>query len=255
MFEKSNIDNNKEKVLLESEPYSMFLFAIRSAKTKEKLIGKLEMFLSFIGLPKDNGDSIEDRCKSLIQKINENKNKDESNNWLLHKIVSYLQYQKERVERNEITAGTLKNYYNTVKLFCEMNDISFPWKKISEGLPKPKRYAQDRAPTIEELQKICEYPDRRIKAIVYTMASSGIRLGFWENARWRQIIPIKRNGVVVAAKLIVYLGTNEEYFTFITISAYNELMKWKSYREESGEIVTPDSWIMRNIWNTNKVLA
>jgi hypothetical protein len=48
---------------------------------------------------------------------------------LLHKIISYLQYQKGRVERNEITAGTLKNYYNAVKLFWEMNDISFPWKK------------------------------------------------------------------------------------------------------------------------------
>ena len=74
---KSKIDNNTEKVLLESEPYSMFLFAIRSAKTKEKLVGRLEMFLNFIGLTKDIG-SIEDRCKSLIHKINENKNREES---------------------------------------------------------------------------------------------------------------------------------------------------------------------------------
>ena len=53
MFEKSKIDNNTEKVLLESELYSMFLFAIRSSKTKEKLVGRLEMFLNFIGLTKD----------------------------------------------------------------------------------------------------------------------------------------------------------------------------------------------------------
>jgi hypothetical protein len=30
---------------------------------------------------------------------------------------------------------------------------------------------------MEEIRKIAEYPDRRIKAIVYTMTSSGIRLG------------------------------------------------------------------------------
>jgi hypothetical protein len=76
VFEKPN-NKSTEKVFLETEPYYMFLFAIRSAKTKEKLVGRLEMFLNFIGLTKDNGDSIEVRCKSLIQKINENKNKDE----------------------------------------------------------------------------------------------------------------------------------------------------------------------------------
>ena len=100
--------------------------------------------------------------------------------------------------------------------------------------------------------KICEYPDRRIKSIVYTMCTSGVRLGFWENARWKQIIPIEKNGVVVAAKLIVYPGTDEEYFTFISISAYNELMKWKAYRIQSGEIVTEESFIMRQIWKTKK---
>ena len=31
--------------------------------------------------------------------------------------------------------------------------------------------------TIEVIQKLVEYPDRRIKPIIYTMASSGIRIG------------------------------------------------------------------------------
>jgi hypothetical protein len=44
--------------------------------------------------------------------------------------------------------------------------------------------------TIEEIQKISEYPDRRIKGIVYTMASSGIRLGAWDFVQWKHIEPI-----------------------------------------------------------------
>ena len=60
-----------------------------------------------------------------------------------------------------------------------MADLEIPWKKITRGLPKERRHAADRAPTIEEIKKIMEYPDRRIKAIVLVMASSGIRLGAW----------------------------------------------------------------------------
>ena len=69
----------------------------------------------------------------------------------------------------------LKNRYQAVKLFCEMSDISIPWKKISKGIPRVRKFADDRAPTIEEIQKITEYPNRRIKAIVCTM-TSGMRV-------------------------------------------------------------------------------
>ena len=64
-----------------------------------------------------------------------------------------------------------------------MSDIVIPWKRITRGLPRASMAANDRAPTLEEIQKICEYPDRRIKAIVYTKASSGIRLGEWDYLR------------------------------------------------------------------------
>jgi hypothetical protein len=64
-----------------------------------------------------------------------------------------------------------------------MTDVPIAWKKVIRG-----RFADDRAPTLEEIQRICDYPDRRIKAIVYTMASSGIRLGAWDYLRRRNII-------------------------------------------------------------------
>ena len=62
-----------------------------------------------------------------------------------------------------------------------MNDIQVKWNKITAGLPKERKYAEDRAPTIEEIQKLIEYPDRRIKAIILIMVSSGIRLGAWDD--------------------------------------------------------------------------
>jgi hypothetical protein len=35
-----------------------------------------------------------------------------------------------------------------------MSDISVPWKKIARGLPKIRRFANDRAPTIEEIGQV-----------------------------------------------------------------------------------------------------
>jgi site-specific recombinase XerC len=130
-----------------------------------------------------------------------------------------------------------------------MNDILLPWKRITKGLPKARRYAEDRAPRIEEIRRIVEYPDRRIKAIVYTMCSSGIRLGAWDSLKWKHIVPIKTYEKIIAAKLIVYAGDPEQYFTFITPEAYCELEKWMNYRRESGEEITAESWILRNVWN------
>jgi hypothetical protein len=36
------------------------------------------------------------------------------------------------------------------------------WNKIAKGIPTARRAANDRAPTLEELRKLSEYPDRRI---------------------------------------------------------------------------------------------
>ena len=52
-------------------------------------------------------------------------------------------------------------------MLCEVTDITIQWKKIARGLPRGKRYADNRAPTLDEICKIIEYPDRRIKPLVY----------------------------------------------------------------------------------------
>jgi hypothetical protein len=86
-----------------------------------------------------------------------------------------------------------------------MNDLVFNCKKITRGMPRVRQAANDRSPTLEEIQKLVEYPDHRIKAIVYTMASSGIRIGAWDYLRWKHVVPMTNSsGETVAAKLVVY---------------------------------------------------
>ena len=70
--------------------------------------------------------------------------------------------------------------------------------------------------------------------------------------RWRHIEPIRRNGKVVAAKVLVYAGDDEEYVSFVTPEAFSKLESWMEYRRMSGEKVDENSWVMRQLWNTKE---
>ncbi len=129
------------------------------------------------------------------------------------------------------------------------NDIDINWKKIKSGLPKERKYAEDRAPTIKEIQKLIEYPDRRIKAIILIMISSGIRAGAWDDLKYKHIRSIEKDGKVMAAKITVYAGSNEQYYSFITSESYQTLDEWLNFRKKSGEKITDERWLMRNLWD------
>jgi hypothetical protein len=49
--------------------------------------------------------------------------------------------------------------------------------------------------------------------------------------------------------VVVYAGEEEEHFTYITPEAYLHLKEWIDYRIESGEKITEDSWVMRDLWD------
>ena len=231
---------------LEVAPHDSFVFAIRSPVTREKYLGRLAYFMAYVGITEGN---IENRCNVFGEKCKADQR------WLVNNVIRYLHVHRERVDRREISASTLSNYIKPIKLFCEQLEISLPWKRIMRGMPKGRKYANDRVPTIEEIQRIVEYPDRRIKPIVYTMASSGIRLGAWSYLKWGHVLPIERDGEIVAARLRVYAEEEDEYVTFISLEAWNELSKWIKYRQDSGEVVTSDSWLMRNLWDVTTPIA
>jgi hypothetical protein len=52
--------------------------------------------------------------------------------------------------------------------------------------------------------------------------------------KWGHIAPIKREGEVAAAKLIVYAGGDEQYFSFISSEAWQEVKSWMEYRGQLG---------------------
>jgi integrase len=226
----------------ELDTWSLYLYAMKSPVTREKYQKRLEKFFDSLNI---EGKTIEEKSIKFVKLVGK-----EGNGWLFNSILKFMQYQLDRANRKEIRGSTIRNYLKSIKLFCEMADFQVAWKKISRGLPRAKNYSDDRIPTIEEIRKLLEYPDRRLKSIIYTMASSGIRLGAWDYLKWGHIRPIQKDGEIVAAKIIVYAEEEEEYFSFISKEAYQVLADWMKYRECSGELIDENSWVMRDLWDT-----
>src|SRR5215469_3276581 len=187
--------------------------------------------------------------------------------WAQDGLKYYIRAAKKRAEAGEIAESTIRNLYKPIRLFCSVHDIELSWKKITDIIPTGRRVANDRAPTVEEIQCLIEYPDRRIKPLMLTTCASGIRVGAWEYLRWKHIEPIIRDGPnfkylkwdqfgdddrsrVVAAKITVYAGENEQYFSFITPEAFEVLDEWMRYRKSGGEDINGESWLMRQVWDT-----
>lgn len=215
--------------------------------------GKLKEFFDYLGLP---GSDLEEQGQAFLDKVRKEYHKQGGNeHWAQDKIMSYLAKQIERVQNKEIRAGTIGNFYRPIKVFCdEYDDIAdkIRWKRITKAFPRAKSFSNDRAPTTEEIRKIVNYSDRRTKAIVYVMCSSGIRLGAWAYLKWKHLKPQfdEKGELLLAAELLVYDGEGEEYFTFITPEAYKALKEWMDFRASYGEKITDESWLVRNLWRT-----
>ena len=220
-------------------PFQNFKYALKSKDVQRQYPALLLRFLDFLQLKGD----MEQKCKKLSEMAKEN------NTILNSYLIKYCIVQKERVIKNEISEGTLRNYLKAIKLFFEMNDIVLPWKRITKGLPTPKQASDDRCPTVEEIKKLIRSEDRRIKVVALIMLSSGIRVGAWNWLKWRHVIPIQdQTSTIVAAKLQVYVREKEEYYTFITPEAYSTLKDYMDFRQLHGEKITGDSYLIRDTW-------
>ena len=156
------------------------------------------------------------------------------------------------MSKKEILPTTVPNYFKAIKLFCQVNSISnrVEWKIISKGILLGLKASDDRAPTLEEIQKLLEFPDKRIKPLVLTLVSSGIRIGAFETLKWKHIVPIHdpKTNEIMAAKILVYPRDREEYFSFITPEAYTAVKEYVDYRLACGENISGNSLVMRDVW-------
>jgi integrase len=144
--------------------------------------------------------------------------------------------------------ATRSQYLAAVITFYELNEVVLNKKKIYRCLGEEERPIENRGYTSEEIAKMLEFCDERVRAIILFLASSGVRI--------RAITELKLDDLTSITEyefyqVRVYAATKDWYFTFITPEASKALNTYLNYRKTCGEKLKPGSPLFRDQFNRN----
>lgn len=132
--------------------------------------------------------------------------------------------------------AAIHNYVAAALAFYKINDVILNVNKINKFIPAQKKIRKDRAYTHEEISKLLELSDERMRTVILLMASSGIRVG---------ALPLLRLRNLEGQKLTVYEADREEYFSFISPECQKAIESYLGVRTRCGEKLDKNSFLIR----------
>jgi integrase len=131
---------------------------------------------------------------------------------------------------------TRYTYKAAVQHFYVMNDIIMNWRKISKFVGKRERRNKDRAWNYDEIKKMLEKADERLRIVILLMASTGMRIGGVPTVR---IGDLKKLADYRIYQIQVYSGEREEYTTFCSPECAGAIDSYIDFRIRCGEEKDP----------------
>jgi hypothetical protein len=165
-------------------PYSIFKYAMNSPVTRDRYTTRLDRFFSFVGI---EGTDIDERCRVFVQ----NARKD--NSWAFRSIINFLQVQKERVDKKEITGSTVRNYVKAIKLFTENQPIAEDVGRLKKEIKICEMQSRKDETKIEQVEELKEELEKLLRESKYQIDLHGRILVFLEPPHpevWNILKPI-----------------------------------------------------------------
>jgi integrase len=149
-----------------------------------------------------------------------------------HKIIDFIVSLKKK----GLEYSAIINYVKAILAFYKINDVVLNINKINRFVPEYKKLKKDRGYTHEEIHKLLDIADERMRLVIYILASSGIRITALCSLRIRHL---------QKDKLTIYEGDKEEYTTFITPECKAAIQTYLEMRKRYGEKITNNSLLVR----------
>jgi integrase len=130
---------------------------------------------------------------------------------------------------------------NAIYHFYDMNDVALNKKKVKMFIGQSPKKVTDRAYFREEISRILNVSDLRMKSMVLLMATAGLRIGAIPQLRLRNLEKIDS-----IYKIAVYEGSEEKYYTFCSPECASFIDSYLEYRKQNGEKLDKDSFLIRD---------
>jgi integrase len=201
--------------------YNNFANSIRAQATKKMYIFYFKKYSEYV---KDN----------IIR---------ESTKDIETQVIDYLLSLKS----NNLSQSAINFNLSAIIHFYTMNDILLNRKKISKFVNTDhRRRFKNTGYTSEQIHKLLDISDERLKAIILIYASTGIRLAALPLLQVKDLTEVSLpEEDEKLYQITVYQGYKEEYMTFCTPECYKAIISYFSYRQRSGEVMKPNSPLIR----------
>ena len=201
--------------------YNNFVNTIRAQATKKMYIFYFKKYSEYV---KDN----------IIR---------ESTKEIETQVIDYLLSLKS----NNLSQSAINSNVSAIIHFYTMNDILLNRKKISKFVDTDhRRRFKNTGYTNEQIQKLLDISDKRLKALILIYASTGIRLAALPLLRVNDLTEVSLpEDEEKLYQMTVYQGYKEEYITYCTPECYKAINSYFSYRQKSGEVMKPNSPLIR----------
>ena len=226
MVSPTNANANVEPSQMPSS-FSTFIHAADSPYTKRTYRQAFTLFLKFHKMDLAECDQILQLDKQKTTEM----------------IRDFIVYQKDE---RKLSRSRVNVYFAAIKLFYEMNDYSqdLNWSRLAKFKGNGrKNMVKDRLYSKEEIGKLMTHADLRMKVVVLTFLSTGMRVGGLAAIRMKDLKYIE------AAKLYritVYSSDlDDTYITFCTPECAAVINEYIDYRKRMGEEIKDESPLIR----------
>jgi hypothetical protein len=112
--EKQTTTTTTTTITLESmeatDPWMLFLYALKAPSTRDKYIQRLIKFLDFLGYT----GTKEEKAQAFAAQAKAD------TVFAFNSVLKFFQIKREQIDRKEMAIGTVRNYVKSIKLFCDM---------------------------------------------------------------------------------------------------------------------------------------
>jgi integrase len=215
-------------------PYRIFIEGLKSAVTKAAYTFALQKYMKYLKIDNPND----------LLKYQDN------SKFIQNQIIDYLISLKNPTI--SLRYATRSQYLAAIMTFYDLNEVILNKKKIYRYLGEEERPIENRGYTREEIAKMLEVCDERVKALILLLASTGVRIRAIVDLKLQDLVSIPTYDLY---QVKIYSDSKQSYVTFSTPEAAKAINTYLSYRERYGEKLTPKSPLFRDQFDRNNPIS